>query len=82
MEPDEPRGSRQVLREPGGAIPPATHLVAGSEHLGDAKQFLADLRQRLGRLGLELNSDMTRLVQFGRFQPSDGRAWLGQAGNV
>jgi hypothetical protein len=25
---------------------------------------------------------MTRLVQFGRFQPSDGRAWLGQAGNV
>ena len=26
-EPDESRGSSPVLREPGGAIPPATHLV-------------------------------------------------------
>jgi hypothetical protein len=29
-EPDELRGSRPVLRAPGGAIPPATHPVVGS----------------------------------------------------
>ena len=46
---------------------PATHLVAGFEHLGDAKQFLADLHRRFGRFGLELHEDKTRLIQFGRF---------------
>ncbi|MCA1705505.1 MAG: group II intron reverse transcriptase/maturase, partial [Actinobacteria bacterium] len=45
----------------------ADDFVAGFEHLGDAKQFLADLRQRFGRFGLELHPDKTRLVQFGRF---------------
>ena len=51
----------------GVRLPPATHLVAGFEHLGDAKQFLADLRQRFTRFGLELQPDKTRLIQFGRF---------------
>ncbi|MGH8972233.1 MAG: group II intron reverse transcriptase/maturase [Acidimicrobiia bacterium] len=45
----------------------ADDFVAGFEHLGDAKQFLADLRQRLGQFGLELHPDKTRLIQFGRF---------------
>src|SRR3954454_20278858 len=45
----------------------ADDFVAGSEHLGDAKQFLADLRQRFRRFGLELHPDKTRLIQFGRF---------------
>jgi RNA-directed DNA polymerase len=45
----------------------ADDFVAGFEHLGDAKQFLADLRQRFRRFGLELHPDKTRLLQFGRF---------------
>ena len=45
----------------------ADDFVAGFEHLGDAKQFLADLRQRFSRFGLELHPDKTRLIQFGRY---------------
>jgi RNA-directed DNA polymerase len=45
----------------------ADDFVAGFEHLGDAKQFLADLHRRFGRFGLELHEDKTRLIQFGRF---------------
>ena len=45
----------------------ADDFAAGFEHLGDAKQFLTDLRQRFARFGLELHEDKTRLIQFGRF---------------
>jgi hypothetical protein len=45
----------------------ADDFLAGFEHLGDAKQFLADLHRRFGRFGLELHEDKTRLIQFGRF---------------
>ena len=45
----------------------ADDFVAGFEHLGDAKQFLADLHRRFGRFGLKLHEDKTRLIQFGRF---------------
>jgi len=33
----------------------------------DAQRFLADLHQRLGKFGLELHPDKTRLTEFGRF---------------
>jgi RNA-directed DNA polymerase len=45
----------------------ADDFAAGFEHLGDAKQFLTDLRQRFTKFGLELHEDKTRLIQFGRF---------------
>jgi group II intron reverse transcriptase/maturase len=45
----------------------ADDFVAGFERRGDAKQFLADLRQRFRRFGLELHPDKTRLIEFGRF---------------
>jgi group II intron reverse transcriptase/maturase len=45
----------------------ADDFVAGFEHLGDAKQFFADLTQRFAKFGLELHEDKTRLIQFGRF---------------
>ncbi len=45
----------------------ADDFVAGFEHLGDAKQFLHDLRERFARFGLELHPDKTRLIEFGRF---------------
>ncbi len=45
----------------------ADDFVAGFENLGDAKQFLADLRQRFAKFGLTLHEDKTRLLQFGRF---------------
>jgi hypothetical protein len=36
-------------------------------HLGDAKQFLHDLRERFATFSLELHPDKTRLIEFGRF---------------
>jgi RNA-directed DNA polymerase len=47
-------------------FPPATHLVVGFQHLGDAQRFLADLRERFAKFGLELHPDKTRLIEFGR----------------
>jgi hypothetical protein len=45
----------------------ADDFIVGFEHLGDAKQFLHDLRERFSKFGLELHPEKTRLVQFGRY---------------
>jgi len=45
----------------------ADDFVVGFEHRQDAGRFLADLRQRLQKFGLELHPDKTRLLEFGRF---------------
>jgi RNA-directed DNA polymerase len=45
----------------------ADDYVAGFEHREDAERFLAQLRERLARFGLELHPDKTRLIEFGRF---------------
>ena len=45
----------------------ADDFIAGFEHLGDARQFLRDLRDRFARFGLELHPAKTRLIEFGRF---------------
>ncbi|MDA8310144.1 MAG: group II intron reverse transcriptase/maturase [Actinomycetota bacterium] len=44
----------------------ADDFVAGFEHKSDAEQFLADLRERFTKFGLELHPDKTRLIEFGR----------------
>ena len=41
--------------------------VAGFQHRDDAERFLAELRDRLAKFGLELHAEKTRLIQFGRF---------------
>lgn len=45
----------------------ADDYVAGFEHREDAERFLADLRDRFARFGLELHPEKTRLIEFGRF---------------
>ena len=55
----------------GVRFPPATHLVVGFQHLGDAKRFLRDLRERFAKFSLELHPDKTRLIEFGRFAAPD-----------
>jgi group II intron reverse transcriptase/maturase len=49
----------------------ADDYVAGFEHREDAERFLADLRDRLARFGLELAQEKTRLIEFGRFAARD-----------
>jgi RNA-directed DNA polymerase len=51
----------------------ADDFVVGFQHLGDAKQFLTDLRERFAKFNLELHPDKTRLIEFGRFAASDRR---------
>jgi RNA-directed DNA polymerase len=45
----------------------ADDYVAGFEHRDDAERFLADLRDRLAKFGLELAESKTRLIEFGRY---------------
>ena len=45
----------------------ADDAVVGFEHRDDAERFSADLRDRLAKFGLELNTEKTRLIRFGRF---------------
>ena len=45
----------------------ADDFIVGFEHRMDAEKFLAGLRERFTRFGLELHPDKTRLIEFGRF---------------
>ena len=58
----------------GVRLPSATHLIVGFQYLGDAKQFLSDLRERFAKFGLELHPDKTRLIEFGRFAANNRAA--------
>jgi RNA-directed DNA polymerase len=44
----------------------ADDFVVGFQHHDDAQRFLADLRERFAKFGLELHPDKTRLIEFGR----------------
>jgi group II intron reverse transcriptase/maturase len=54
----------------------ADDFTAGFEHLGDAKQFMRDLRERFAKFSLRLHPDKTRLIEFGRYA-ADRRAARG-----
>lgn len=45
----------------------ADDIVLGFQHEVDARRFHAELPRRLKHFGLELHSDKTRLLRFGRF---------------
>ena len=44
----------------------ADDFVAGFEYEEDARRFLAELRERFAKFGLELHPEKTRLIEFGR----------------
>src|SRR2546428_7890877 len=45
----------------------ADDTLAGFQYQTDADHFLENLRERLGKFGLELHPDKTRRIEFGRF---------------
>jgi RNA-directed DNA polymerase len=51
----------------------ADDFVAGFQHREEAEQFLAELRERFARFGLQLHADKTRIVEFGRFAEQNRR---------
>jgi len=57
----------------------ADDFIVGFEHHMDAEKFLAGLRERFARFGLELHPGKTRLIEFGRFAAtSRARRGLGK----
>jgi group II intron reverse transcriptase/maturase len=52
----------------------ADDFVVGFEHREEAEQFVAELRERLAKFGLELHPDKTRLIEFGRYAAQNRRA--------
>ena len=51
----------------------ADDIVVGFQHRSDAERFQADLVQRFARFNLELNTEKTRLIEFGRFAAENRR---------
>jgi RNA-directed DNA polymerase len=45
----------------------ADDAVLGFQHENEAKRFLEQLRERVGKFGLELHAEKTRLIEFGRY---------------
>src|SRR5664280_2586962 len=52
----------------------ADDFIVGFEHQDDAERFHTDLRARLAEFGLALNTEKTRLIEFGRFAARDRKA--------
>src|SRR5271165_2169798 len=44
----------------------ADDFIVGFEHEADARRFLDELRERLGKFALSLHPEKTRLIEFGR----------------
>jgi RNA-directed DNA polymerase len=49
----------------------ADDFVVGFEHERDAHAFLAELRERFAKFGLEVHPDKTRILEFGRSAASN-----------
>ena len=45
----------------------ADDFIVGFEHESDARRFLDEMRERLGKFALTLHPEKTRLIEFGRF---------------
>ncbi len=51
----------------------ADDIIVGFQDQADAERFLSELRVRLGKFGLTLHPDKTRLIEFGRFAEPNRR---------
>jgi len=51
----------------------ADDIVVGFQHRWEAERFRAELSERMGRFGLELHPEKTRLIEFGRFAADNRR---------
>jgi group II intron reverse transcriptase/maturase len=57
----------------------ADDIIVGFEHEADARRFLEEMRERLGKFALALHPEKTRLIEFGRFAAADrARRGLGK----
>jgi RNA-directed DNA polymerase len=45
----------------------ADDFIVGFQHASDARRFLDEMREQLGKFALSLHPEKTRLIEFGRF---------------
>jgi RNA-directed DNA polymerase len=45
----------------------ADDFIVGFQHESDARRFLNEMRERLGKSALSLHPEKTRIIEFGRF---------------
>ena len=55
----------------------ADDIIVGFQHRAEAERFLAELRERFVKFGLELHPEKTRLLEFGPFA-AENRRWVGK----
>jgi hypothetical protein len=65
---------RKIARGQVVAVRYADDLVMGFQYREDAERLLREFQERLGKFGLELHPEKTRLLEFGRFAAIDRRA--------
>jgi group II intron reverse transcriptase/maturase len=51
----------------------ADDIIVGFQHRAEAERFLAELRERFAKFGLELHPEKTRLLEFGPFAAENRR---------
>src|ERR1700674_5870482 len=51
----------------------AGDFIVGFEHEADARRFLEEMRERLGKFSLSLHPEKTRLIEFGRHAAANRR---------
>ena len=51
----------------------ADDIILGFQYQTDADRFLENLRERLGKFGLELHPEKTRRIEFGRYAEENRR---------
>jgi RNA-directed DNA polymerase len=51
----------------------ADDFIVGFQHRADAERFLAELRERFAKFGLELHPEKTRLLEFGPYAAESRR---------
>jgi RNA-directed DNA polymerase len=52
----------------------ADDFIVGFQHESDARRFLDEMRERLGKFALTLHPDKTRLIEFGRYAAQNRKA--------
>lgn len=62
---------RKVARGDMVVVRYADDAVLGFEHKEEAERFLREMRERVAKFGLDLHSEKTRLIEFGRFAASN-----------
>lgn len=52
----------------------ADDFIIGAQTKSEAEQILAEIKKRLGKFGLEVSAEKTRIIEFGRYAKENSKA--------